>query len=275
MTDASPAPDRYALVGKPVSHSRSPMIHQIFARETGQNLTYELIEAEADEFETAVRGFGAAGGKGMNVTVPYKEAAFHLCGTTGEEARAAGAVNTISFRGTTLHGDNTDGIGFMRDLTINNGADPAGASVLVLGAGGAARGIVGPLLAAGPERLVIANRTEERAIALREAVSGGAGIDVCRFDELELQGPFDIVVNATSAGLNNESMPFSPQIVGATTTCYDLVYGNTTTPFVQWAENAGAATALQGWGMLVEQAAESFRIWRDIMPPTADLIAHR
>ena len=272
MSDASPAPDRYALVGMPVAHSRSPMIHTIFARTTGQHMSYELIEATADEFETAVRGFEAAGGKGMNVTVPHKEAAFELCKSLGDEARQAGAVNTITFEKGRLRGDNTDGIGFMRDLSVNQACDPADRSILVLGAGGAARGIVVPLLAAGPMRLVIANRTEARAETLREAVDGGNAIEVCRFEALGGLGEFDIVVNATSAGLRNEQMPFPTAIVGPDTCCYDLVYGQKTTPFVTWAEAAGAAKAVHGWGMLVEQAAESFRIWRGVEPDTGPLV---
>ena len=272
MSEPEAEPDRYGLVGMPVAHSRSPMIHQIFARLTGENMTYELIEASAEEFETAVRGFAAAGGKGLNVTVPHKEAAYELCRNRGAAAEAAGAVNTISVRGNMLFGDNTDGIGFIRDLTANKGRDPADREILVLGAGGAARGILGPLLEAGPGRLVIANRTEERAVALRDEVAGDLPVEICRFDELDTAGPFDFVINATSAGLRGESMPFPESIVGAESFCYDLVYGTKTTPFVDWALAAGANDAVHGWGMLVEQAAESFRIWRDVSPDTSGLI---
>jgi shikimate dehydrogenase len=251
------------------------MIHQIFARETHQSMTYELIEASAEEFETAVRGFAAAGGKGMNVTVPHKEAAFALCRTAGPEAEAAGAVNTITFSGKTIVGDNTDGIGFMRDLTVNKGLEPTGRTVLVLGAGGAARGILVPLLAASPARLMIANRNQSRAEALRDALGAGDAIEIRSFDELESAGTFDLVVNATSAGLKNETMPFPTTIVGPETFCYDLVYGRKSTPFAEWASAAGAGGAVHGWGMLVEQAAESFRIWRGVRPDTAQLVNQR
>src|SRR6516165_3531816 len=169
-------PDRYALVGHPVDHSRSPLIHTLFARQTQQNLTYELLDAEPKDFETAVRGFAAAGGKGVNVTVPHKEAAFALVDETGDAAKAAGAVNTISFRAGKLRGDNTDGAGLIRDLTSNEHVTLAGRRLLVLGAGGAARGIVGPLLASRPAELVIANRTKVRADDLVAQFNSPAGV---------------------------------------------------------------------------------------------------
>jgi shikimate dehydrogenase len=265
------APDRYALVGHPVEHSRSPLIHTVFARATGQRLTYELIDAAPAAFETAVRGFGAAGGKGLNVTVPHKEAAFALCHTHGEAARVAGAVNTISFRNGALHGDNTDGVGFVRDVTVNLGQELTGARVVVLGAGGAARGILGPLLDQKPAEVTIANRTKERADEL-VAKLGHAALLARSFDDLADQGPFDVVINATSAGLKGEAPPFPPSLVGSASFCYDLVYGSSDTPFVAWAKAHGAARAAQGWGMLVEQAAESFAIWRGVRPDTKALL---
>jgi shikimate dehydrogenase len=271
MNEARP-PDRYALVGYPVHHSRSPLIHQIFAKQTGQNLTYELIEADAAQFEVAVRGFGAAGGKGLNVTVPHKEAAFRLAAELGGEARQAGAVNTLSFVRGRLRGDNTDGIGFLRDLTHNLGRSVEGRSVLILGAGGAARGIIPPLLGSGPRRLVLANRTLERAEQVRDQFDALGELTVARFDELDGETPFEIVVNATSAGLHGEQPPFPATIVGPDSFCYDLAYSRGDTPFVKWALARGAQQAVQGWGMLVEQAAESFFIWRGVRPATAPLI---
>lgn len=265
------APDRYALVGHPVEHSRSPLIHTVFARATGQHLTYELIDAEPASFETAVRGFGAAGGKGLNVTVPHKEAAFALCRTHGEAATVAGAVNTISFRDGALHGDNTDGIGFVRDVTVNLHQPLGGTRVVVLGAGGAARGILGPLLDEKPAQVTIANRTKERADEL-VAKLGSSALVARSFAELADQGPFDVVINATSAGLKGEAPPFPPSLVGPQSFCYDLVYGSSDTPFVAWAKTHGAARAAQGWGMLVEQAAESFAIWRGVRPDTKALL---
>jgi shikimate dehydrogenase len=264
------APDRYALVGHPVAHSRSPLIHTLFARQTGQRLTYELIDAAPAEFETAVRGFGAAGGKGMNVTVPHKEAAFALVDEARKPAIKAGAVNTISFRDGRLIGDNTDGIGFIRDVTVNLRQPIAGASVLVLGAGGAARGIVGPLLEAGPSEIVLANRTRERAQQLAAQIGGP--LRIVEFAELADLPPFEILINATSAGLKGEAPPFPASLIGPTSFCYDLVYSVNETPFVAWARRNGAARAVQGWGMLVEQAAESFYIWRGVRPDTRPIL---
>jgi len=264
-------PDRYALVGHPVEHSRSPLIHTVFARQTGQRLTYELIDAEPPSFETAVRGFGAAGGKGMNVTVPHKEAAFALCSRSSEAATAAGAVNTISIADGVLTGHNTDGIGFIRDLTVNLRQSLAGARIVVLGAGGAARGIIGPLLKENPSELTLANRTKERADEL-VAKLGGSLLVARTFAELADLAPADFLINATSAGLKGEPPPFPVSLVSPQTFCYDLVYGSNDTPFVVWAKTHGAARAVHGWGMLVEQAAESFAIWRGVRPDTKPLL---
>lgn len=264
-------PDRYALVGHPVAHSRSPLIHTVFARATGQRLTYELIDATPEGFETAVRGFGAAGGKGLNVTVPHKQAAFALCNTSSEAAKVAGAVNTINFVAGTLHGHNTDGIGLVRDITVNLQQALAGKRVAVLGAGGAARGIVGPLLGEKPAELVVANRTKERAGDVA-ALFKDATLAARGFDELAALPAFDVLINATSAGLKGEAPPFPASLVGPSTFCYDLVYGSTDTPFVTWAKTHGAARAVHGWGMLVEQAAESFAIWRGVRPDTKPLL---
>jgi shikimate dehydrogenase len=260
--------DRYAVIGHPIDHSRSPLIHTLFARQTQQKLTYEPIDAEPKDLETAVRGFAAAGGKGVNVTVPHKEAAFALVNERSEAANAAGAVNTISFVAGRLRGDNTDGIGLIRDLTTNQHVTLAGRRILVLGAGGAARGIVGPLLASRPAELVIANRTKARADALVEQCKSPAGVSTVAFEELAKLAPFDVLLNATSAGLKGEQPPFPGSIVGPASVCYDLVYSMKDTPFVAWARENGAARALQGWGMLVEQAAESFFIWRGVRPDT-------
>jgi shikimate dehydrogenase len=272
MAKNAPPPDRYALIGHPVDHSRSPLIHTLFARQTRQNLTYELIDAEPKDFETAVRGFVAAGGKGVNVTVPHKEAAFALVDETGDAAKAAGAVNTITFRANGLRGDNTDGVGLIRDLTSNEHVTLADRRVLVLGAGGAARGIVGPLLAAKPAALVVANRTKTRADDLVAHFHSPAGVSTAAFEELAKLGAFDVLLNATSAGLKGETPPFPGSLVGSGSVCYDLVYSLKDTPFVSWARENGAARAIQGWGMLVEQAAEAFFIWRGIRPETRPIL---
>src|SRR5262245_17539702 len=270
MTNNKTPPDRYALIGHPIEHSRSPLIHTVFARQTGQRLTYELIDAEPAAFETAVRGFGAAGGKGVNVTVPHKEAAFALCKVSSEAATAAGAVNTITFAQGVLNGHHTDGSGFIRDLTVNLKQQLTGKHVVVLGAGGAARGIIGPLLKENPVEVTLANRTRERADEV-VAKLGGA-LRARTFAELAELPPVDFLINATSAGLKGEAPPFPTSLVGPRTFCYDLVYGSSDTPFVAWAKTHGAEHAVHGWGMLVEQAADSFEIWRGVRPDTKQLL---
>ena len=267
-----PVPDRYGVVGHPVEHSRSPLIHTVFARQTGQHLTYELLDAEPAAFETAVRGFGAAGGKGLNITVPHKEAAFALCDERSDAARVAGAVNTISIKAGRLVGDNTDGVGFIRDVTVNQRQALAGSRVIVLGAGGAARGIIGPLLAEQPAEVVVANRTSDRADQLVALFGSDQRLRAVSFAELTKAPAFDVLVNATSAGLKGDTPPFPPSLVGPQSFCYDLVYGSHDTPFVIWAKAQGAGRAVQGWGMLVEQAAEAFAIWRGVRPDTRQLL---
>ena len=272
MTKNSASQDRYAVVGHPVSHSKSPLIHQLFARQTGQHLTYELLDAEPAYFETAVRGFGAAGGKGLNVTVPHKEAAFALVDEISEAAQKAGAVNTISIVDGKLRGDNTDGVGFIRDVTVNHRQPLARVGVLVLGAGGAARGIMAPLLDARPFKIVIANRTKDRADRLVAQLGSPPTLRAVAFSELAGQPAFDVVINATSAGLKGEIPPFPTSLVGPKSFCYDMVYSVNDTPFVAWARQHGAARAVQGWGMLIEQAAESFFIWRGVRPDTRPIL---
>ena len=267
-------PDRYAVVGHPVQHSRSPFIHALFARQTGEDITYELIDAEPGNFETAVRGFGAAGGKGLNVTLPHKEAAFAMADELGPEAERVRAVNTMTFHTNgRIRGDNTDGIGFLRDLTVNHRLQLRDKRVLILGAGGAARGILAPLLDSEPAELVLANRTIERAVKLVEELAAPRELSVCRFDELGAHAPFDLLVNATSAGVRGEAQPFPPDCVGPDSFCYDLAYSLKDTPFILWARERGAGKAVQGWGMLVEQAAESFVIWRGVRPDTAPILS--
>ncbi len=272
MNNPASEPDRYALVGHPVHHSRSPLIHQLFARQTGEQISYELIDADDEQFEDAVRGFKAAGGKGLNVTVPHKQRAFRLADELGGEASRAKAVNTLSFRNGVIRGDNTDGIGFMRDLTLNLEQEVADRRVMILGAGGAARGILGPLLDADPGELWLANRTLVRAERLKQELTELKNINLCQFDELGDLRPFDIVINATSAGLEGELPPFPGQLVGANSFCYDLAYSLKETSFVNWALSNGAGQAVQGWGMLVEQAAASYLIWRGRRPDTAPIL---
>jgi shikimate dehydrogenase len=260
--------DRYAVIGHPVAHSRSPWIHAEFARQSGQLIAYGRIEAPLDGFERVVDEFRAAGGRGANVTLPFKERAFRYCrGEVTERARAVGVVNTLSFEGPAARGDNTDGVGLLRDLTINLGRAIAGQRVLLMGAGGAARGVLPALLEAGPRRLVIVNRTAARAreLARRHGASAGGGY-------AEFGGEaFDLLVNATSAGLAGEAPPLAPGVFSAGSLAYDMVYGRDT-PFLALARAAGAA-AHDGSGMLVEQAAESFLVWRGVRPDTAAVLA--
>jgi shikimate dehydrogenase len=265
--------DQYAVIGYPVEHSYSPEIHRIFAQQTGENLSYELLPVEPENFEAAVRKFAATGGKGLNVTVPHKEAAFKLSSELGPEAQRAHAANTLSLLSTNeVRGDNTDGIGLLRDLTQNNHLNLNGKRILILGAGGAARGILPPLLDSDFAELVLANRTVEKANELVELFNAAENLFVCPFNQLGEMGSFDLIVNATSAGLKGESFSFPHSCLGSWSFCYDLAYSAKQTPFVQWARDHGAGNAVQGWGMLIEQAAESFAIWRDVRPDTAPLL---
>jgi len=256
--------DRYAVIGNPVAHSKSPWIHAEFARATGQPIDYGRIEAPLDGFTATVDRFRAAGGKGANVTVPFKEEAFRLCTRVSERARVAQAVNTLVLDAG--FGDNTDGVGLVTDLTRHLEFPLRGKSILVLGAGGAAQGVIGALLEAGAVRLVIANRTVSRATELAGRFPGVVG---CGFDALA--GDFDLIVNATSAGLTDDALLVPPGLFDPNVLAYDMVYGRET-PFLAAARKAGARVS-DGLGMLVEQAAESFFVWRGVRPETRPVLA--
>jgi shikimate dehydrogenase len=258
--------DRYAVFGNPVAHSRSPRIHALFAAQTGQALTYEAVLAPLDGFAASVRGFAAAGGRGANVTVPFKEEAYRLATRLSERARAAGAVNTLCFSGADVFGDNTDGAGLVRDITGNLGQAIAGRRVLLLGAGGAARGVILPLLAEAPAALVLANRTAGKAVAL---AAGFPGLAAGGFADLGGRA-FDLVINATSAGLADAELPLPTGVFAPGCLAYEMVYGRQT-PFMSQAAAAGATTA-DGLGMLVEQAAEAFALWRGLRPDTRPVL---
>lgn len=276
MTDPSTAEtttiDRYGVMGYPISHSRSPVIHRLFALHTGENIQYELLQVSPEKLETAIRQFQRTGGKGLNITVPHKSEVAKLVDQTSERAATAGAVNTLSFRGGEIHGDNTDGIGLLRDLAINLGVAIEGSNILILGAGGATRGIVGPLLEMQPASLRIANRTLDKAQALADHFSHSGPVSACMFNVVPVSDRFDLIINATSAGLRGESPPYPSSAISESTFCYDLSYGLKPTPFSIWAREAGAVQSVMGWGMLVEQAAESFNIWRGIRPDTAPVL---
>lgn len=253
--------DRYALIGNPVAHSKSPLIHAAFARATSQDLEYGLIEAPLDGFATTLERFRAGGGRGLNVTLPFKQEAFTLCSRVSERARVAQAVNTLVLE--TGFGDNTDGVGLVHDLSRNLNYNFR--NVLLLGAGGAAQGVLGALLEAGAAHVVIANRTLTKAQALAARF---AGVSACDYHGLE--GRFDLVINATSAGLSDEAPRLPPGILRSGVLAYDMVYGRET-PFLAAARSAGARTC-DGLGMLVEQAAESFFLWRGVRPQTRPVL---
>jgi shikimate dehydrogenase len=259
-------------MGYPVSHSRSPVIHRLFALQTNQELQYELLQVAPEKLEAAVRQFQRTGGKGLNITVPHKGEAAKLCDHLSERASTAGAVNTLSFRDGEIRGDNTDGIGLLRDLVINLGATIEGADILILGAGGATRGIVGPLLEMQPLSLCIANRTIEKAEALADHFSHSGPVTACRFSVVPVTRNYDLIINATSAGHRGETPPYPAAAVSKDTLCYDLSYGLKPTPFSEWAREQGAERSVMGWGMLVEQGAESFNIWRGVRPDTAPVL---
>jgi len=265
---------RYAVFGQPIAHSQSPTIHAGFGRDAGIPIDYRAIEAGPETFEAQLEAFAAEGGVGANVTLPLKEAAFALCATTTSRAKRAGAVNTLLRKGDRWHGDNTDGIGLVRDLTGRHGLDLRGRRVLLLGAGGAARGVAPALLDAGILELVVVNRTPERADALIDAM-GEPGRAITRYvEDMRELGDFELIVNATSAGRDpaqDFKLPLS--LVNSLTTAVDLNYGDAAIAFLAWARAANCRSVIDGVGMLVEQAAESFLQWHEVRPQTDEVYA--
>lgn len=271
-------PDRYAVIGHPIAHSKSPFIHGLFAQATGQDMVYEAIDggAEPGGFERALAAFRAAGGRGMNVTLPFKLAALAVADSASEDARLAGAANTLSFEGGRIEARNTDGIGLVRDIEVNLGLPLAGRRVLLLGAGGATRGAVLPIARAGAARIVIANRTADKAEALAAELAphlGGVPLVGCGLAALGTQGAFDVVINATSASLDGQAPAVPAGAFAPGALAYDMVYGKGLTPFLRLARQAGCARLADGVGMLVEQAAEAFAAWRGVRPDTREALA--
>ena len=265
--------DRYAVVGNPVAHSLSPRIHASFAAQTAQNISYEAIELPVDSFASGIRGLQQRGFSGVNVTVPFKREAWELSDQLSERAQNAGAVNTLSFlEDGSVSGDNTDGVGLTRDLTQNLGVAIERQNILLLGAGGAVRGVLGPILALSPDRLTIANRTPQKAVSLAQDFEQFGEIHALAYEELG-SASFDLIINGTAAGLDNQIPPITDAVLGKNAVCYDMMYNvSQATAFVDWALSHGGNQAFVGRGMLVEQAAAAFHAWRDIYPRTAEVI---
>jgi shikimate dehydrogenase len=273
LFDFDVKPDRYAVMGNPISHSKSPRIHALFAQQTHQRMIYEAILVDHGGFAQAVGNFQANGGKGLNVTVPFKQDAFDLTDERSARAEMAGAVNTLVMRADgSLLGDNTDGIGLVRDLRDNHKFVFAKKRVLILGAGGAVRGVLGPILDEAPEQVVIANRTVGKAQELTHLFAGRGDLLGVGFDALSgIQ--FDLVINGTSASLQGELPPLPNDLLAPGAWCHDMMYGVQPTIFLRWAQGHGAEQTVDGLGMLVEQAAESFFLWRGVRPQTAPVIS--
>lgn len=257
--------DLYAVMGNPINHSKSPSIHAQFAEQSKQDLVYSAMLVPTEGFESAVKAFFKGSGKGLNITVPFKEQAFQLATTLTPRAQTAQAVNTLKLQedGSIL-GDNTDGAGLVRDLVMNQHIEIAGKRILVIGAGGAVRGILQPFLEQDPSQLVIVNRTVEKAELLADSFKQFGNIEAKAFDELTAS--FDVIINGTSASLAGELPPLPDVVVANQTAVYDMMYSRELTPFLGWAQKLGAKKMIDGLGMLVEQAAVSFELWRGIKP---------
>ncbi len=264
-------PDRYAVIGNPIAHSKSPQIHAAFAEQTGESLVYTAELVEVGQVAEFVKQFSEHNGRGLNVTVPFKQDAFELAQRLSDRAQRAGAVNTLVLDNHEIYGDTTDGVGLLNDLSQNHGIKLAGKRILVLGAGGAVRGVLEPLLEQSPAELVVANRTVSRAEQLADDFAQFGPIRGCGFDALEGPG-FDVVINGTSASLSGELPPLPDGLFNDKACAYDMMYGAEPTPFMRWSEQQGAVHSFDGLGMLVEQAAESFYIWRKNRPETRGVI---
>ena len=262
--------DRYAVIGRPINHTKSPLIHGLFAQVAGQCLEYGALEGELEGFEAQVLQFSSDGGLGMNITAPFKLRAFELADQRSERAQLARAANALKFEDGRIFAENFDGIGLLRDIEENLGEPLANRRVLLLGAGGAVRGALLPFLQAGPSELVLANRDMAKALALRNELDHPR-LRISRYEELEGQS-FDIVVNATSASLTGELPPLPEGVLGATQLAYELAYGKGLTPFLRMAQAQGVVRLADGVGMLVEQAAEAFAWWRGVRPETRAVI---
>jgi shikimate dehydrogenase len=263
--------DRYAVVGNPIAHSKSPLIHTEFARQTAQDLSYSTLLAPLDGFPATVKTFHNEGGRGLNVTVPFKQEAWRMTTELTQRAELAQAVNTLKFENGTILGDNTDGAGLVRDILVNLSIPIRAKRVLIMGAGGAARGVILPLLGEAPALLAIANRTASKAHELGQQFAAHGDISTGDYASLTACH-FDLVINATSSSLSNELPPLPPSVFNPGALAYDMMYGKGLTPFLQFAQANGAAHLADGLGMLVEQAAESFFLWRGVRPDTRSVM---
>jgi shikimate dehydrogenase len=266
--------DHYAVVGNPVAHSLSPRIHAEFARATGESLEYQAIEIATDAFVTGITGLQQRGFKGLNVTVPFKREAWELCNSLSSRARIAGAVNTLCLQPDgTIHGDNTDGLGLVRDLVDNLKIEIRQRNILILGAGGAVRGVLEPLLALSPARITLANRSVDKARSLALDFTSFGNIEVVAYNEIKCEA-YHLIINATAAGLSNQVPPVSAMVLEKADVCYDMMYNlKAPTAFVEWSIAHGISRSHDGLGMLVEQAAEAFRLWRGVRPATSLLLS--
>jgi len=272
LLDFDKPADRYAVMGNPINHSKSPLIHSLFAQQTGQRMEYSAIQVDPGGFPQAVGNFLANGGKGLNITVPFKQEAWALADTRSPRAQLAGAVNTLVIASDGgITGDNTDGAGLVRDLSANLATALAGKRIVVLGAGGAVRGVLGPLLEQGPASILVANRTANRAQELAQIFSAHGPVLACGFEDLPAES-CDVLINGTAASLHGELPPLPPAIINNATLCYDMMYGAEPTVFMQWCRQQGAGKVSDGLGMLVEQAAAAFFIWRGVQPQTIPVI---
>lgn len=266
-------PHLYAVFGSPVAHSRSPQIHRMFAEQTGQDLIYTKQEVLPNEFDLTCSEFFELGGSGLNITLPLKELAFRFANSLTPRAQRAAAVNTLKLEdGASITGDNTDGCGLVRDLIDNQRWRLRGQRILILGAGGAVRGVLGPLLEQSPHSVWIANRTADKATALAEEFGDLGDVRACALHALPAE-LFDLIINGTSMSLQGEAPPVTQAQITAQTACYDMAYGSEPTAFLRWGREQGLSELADGLGMLVEQAAESFRVWRGVMPETKPVIA--
>ena len=275
---SSSAPDRYAVAGNPIAHSRSPLIHTQFAQQTGQAMVYERLLCPLDDFPATLTDFVNAGAKGCNVTVPFKFEAFEMAARRTPRAELAQAANTLRFDAATEGGwlaDNTDGVGLVRDITVNAGVALAGARVLLLGAGGASAGVLGPLIEARPAEIVVANRTADKAQVLVDRHADWARAHGVTLSARSLSEPgtaYDVFINGTAASLSGGGIPVGPEVLRPGSLALDMMYGPAAQAFLDWARAHGAI-ARDGLGMLVEQAAESFALWRGVRPDTAPVLA--